>query len=152
MSLGGELVKLRNLGLVAILLCVAILPAVPAKNATVRLPYDRPALLGYQGPQDCERDLAPASGIVCLEVPPGVNTLAFSVQDASGLWVGGAWYLHGADGAFQGSATYCRGDTLPIPSAVDLIVVRVEGINGPLNCAGSLAGPGTRGIVAIQLR
>lgn len=140
---GGDPLRLH---IVAIVLLVAVLPTVPAKAVTIRLPYDSPALLGYQGLADCDA----AAGTVCAQIPRGLRLASFRVEDATGLSVGGAWYLHDAAGAFLASGVYCRGAQLDAPPG-GTIVVRVEALNSALNCAGSLAGAPSRGVVTLRL-
>ena len=139
--------------MIAVALCL-LLPAVPAKAVTVRMPYEGPAALAYAGLTDCE-DPVRSMGIVCLDVPRSASLVDLAVSDSSGLRIGGSYFLHDATGAAFASGEFCGALGLPLPDEATSLVVRLEGVNGPAACieAGETAvGPATKGYVALRLR
>ncbi|HUR67650.1 MAG TPA: hypothetical protein VM370_00260 [Candidatus Thermoplasmatota archaeon] len=146
--------NLRTISLFATALCVlAALPVAPAASVTVRVPYQGPALLAYQGLADCS-DPVMSVGIVCYALPNGAKALDVRVDDASSFAIGASYYLHDADGALTGYGDFCEGATLPVESG-GTAVIRLEGINGPLSCIDSGTSdtaPATKGFVALRVR
>lgn len=133
--------------------CLAtLMPASPAASVTISTPYDGPAVLAYGGTTDCS-DPVRSVGIACVDVPNGAKKMEIAVRDASGLPVGGAFYLSDAFGNFAGSGLFCGTATIPLGTAV-VGVVRLEAVNGPLACqeAGQTAGTATQGVIAMRLR
>lgn len=144
---------IRWISLLAVSLCVAALPMVPAKAVTMQMPYEGTAPLAYQGPQEC--DAAFALGVVCLELPKNVHAASFLAADASTLTVGGSYWLYDAQGnALDGGHAYCAGAGVDLPTGASLLVVRIEALNGPLTCLADDAdagAAGTRGVVSFDL-
>lgn len=152
--MGESNTKFRWTSLVAVMMMIAILPFAPAKSTTIRAPYEGPAMLAYGDLGDCV-DPVRSRGAVCVDIPPGTNAIDVRVVDVNDLAVGGTYYLHDAAGDMVGAGTYCAAVTLPQSGQGNVLVVRVEGIGGPINCADEgqvAAGPATKGIVAIRLR
>lgn len=146
--------RLRWNILVLIALCLAFLPAVPAKPVSLEVPYDRAAVLSYQGPQDCEDELRRA-GTACIPITRGTHALDLRILDATGLPVGGTYYVHDADGNFLDAGTFCGAATKPMPAVVGTVILRLEAVNGPLACHAEgkqSTGPATTGIMSIRLR
>lgn len=143
--------RLHTISFVAMLLCLAILPLAPAKAVTVRLPYEGAAILGYNGPQDCDADGLAGLGTVCIDLPRAADSLTLTVEDASRLAIGGTWYLADDAGVFQGAGTFCRGADVALPADASVAIIRLEAVNGPLNCVGSLSAPATKGVVSLRL-
>lgn len=145
---------IRWISLLAVALCVAAVPMAPAKAVTLHVPYEGTAPLAYQGAQDC--DTALALGIVCLDLPNSAREVAFLAADASGLAVGGSFWLHDAQGnALDGGHAYCAGGEARLPSEATLLVVRIETLNGPLSCLEEnvdASGLGTKGVVSFNIR
>lgn len=145
---------IRWTSLLAVSLCIAALPLAPAKAVTLQLPYEGAAPLAYPGAQECED--AVALGVVCVDLPRGARAAAFRVLDASSLAVGGTYWLHDADGnALGGGRAYCSGAEVALPAEAQLLVVRIEAVNGALTCidgGSDAAAVGTKGVVSVDLR
>lgn len=140
-----------------LLLCVSVMPTAPASGAslTVRMPYEGAAVLAHASPEeDCAGILMKRLGVVCTDIPHNARTMAFSVEDASGLAVGGTYYLYDGAGDYAGSGTHCNGERLAVGGAA-FAVIRLEAINGPIVCAaqGKLAqSMATKGFVDVTFR
>lgn len=133
---------------VCLLTTFALADTSVARSIDMRLPYDGPALLGYQGIQDCG-----TTGTLCIDLPPGIQGAAFDVRDASQTAVGGTYYLVDEAGDYLGSGIYCKGAALSVPRDAATLVVRVEHLPGTLSCAedGSI-GATSRGMLRATLR
>lgn len=118
-------------------------PLAPAASLNVRLPYEGPAPFVYQGPHECDAPLA--VGIVCLEMPKGAHSARFLVEDVTGRAVGGSWHVHDENGAELASGGHCGSGEVAVPTTGGLVVVRVEALRGPIECAGAGEGPAAVG-------
>lgn len=130
------------------------MPSVPAAAVTLHVPYQGPAVLSYQGPSDCS-DPVRSVGIACVSLSPQSHAVDLLVKDASGLAVGGSYYTHDASGNTLAIGLFCHAASIPLTGAESLIVIRLEGINGPAECLnegklGTL--PATKGMLAVRLR
>lgn len=145
--------KISRISLLAVTLSLAMLPHASAVSA--RIPYQGPAVMGYQGVQDCDAPDPQGMGIVCMGLPDDAEALEFRVDDASGLKVGGAYYLHRANGEYAGSGVFCGLGKLTLPEDAATAVLRFDPVNGPLACVEmgvEDTGPATQGIVAFRTR
>lgn len=143
--------NVRWIGLVAVMmLCVATLPVAPASG--MRLSYQGAALTTHQSAEaDCAGLLSQRLGIVCVDIPSGAHAMAFQVEDASKLPVGGSYYLYDASGGYVGSGTHCGAEDVSLGAATKA-VIRLEAVNGPLVCASegkTAQGLATKGVIGI---
>ena len=145
--------ELRWISLLAVSLLV-VAPTVPARSATVSLlPYEGSAPLTYQGLAEC--DAALPLGVVCLEFDAGDRRAAFHLDDATGLAVGGTWWVHDAQGAIVLAGEYCGGASVPLDPDVGTLVVRIDTVNGPVGCLADGRGgfgPATKGVVELVVQ
>lgn len=153
----GKLRLKLLLTLLAVSICVAAIPVAPAKAMTISMPYDGPAVLAHSTiAQECEGRRLASTGVVCLTLPARASQLALSIDDKSGLSVGGSYYVYDAAGALTAMGTYCdtpkhAGPEIAVPGGAT-VVVRVELVNGPRACAmqGVVGGEPTRGLVTFN--
>ncbi|HET6404261.1 MAG TPA: hypothetical protein VFH78_06400 [Candidatus Thermoplasmatota archaeon] len=144
--------KLLWTSLLAVSLLIAASPFAPARPGGIHVYYQGSTPLGAGAlEQECQG--AVALGVVCLAVPAGAKRMGFLVDDASDLAVGGTYYVYDASGEITALGGHCGAGVADVPAG-GTFVVRLESVNGPLNCAaeGKLAGQATRGWVAFTLR
>lgn len=145
--------NVRCLSLLAASIClIAALPTVPASGITIRAPYEGAAAFAFSNvAEECGSSLPRSLGVACFNIPKGAASGSFQVIDASRLAVGGTWYAYNGD-TFLGSGTHCNGANVPVTGA-SVLVVRLEAIGGPLNCAAHTLGAGeaTKGVVNVQI-
>ena len=147
--------ELRWVALLAVsLICLAAVPTAPAASASsLRIAYDGAAATTHSSPAlECDGTTLQRLGVVCAAVPKNARVMAFLVDDASKLPVGGTYYLYDASGAYAGSGTHCGARDIGVAHAA-LAVIRLEAANGPIVCAAegkTTQGLATRGVVAIE--
>lgn len=147
--------KLLLTSLLAASLLIAAMPdAVAAKPTGLRLSYQGATPFGPGAMRDeCADDAPLTIGIVCLAVPAGAKQMRFTVNDESGLAVGGSFYVYDALGELTAVGGHCGAGASPVASG-GTVVVRLELFNGPLYCAseGIAGGEATRGFVEFALK
>lgn len=131
-----------------------LLPVAASASMTLRLPYKGVAVLGFDG---FEAACAPTAGLgplgtVCADVPPGAHALRVGAVDQLDAPVGGSWYLADGEGRFLAAGVHCGPTDLALPREAARLVVRVEGLNGPVWCLeeGALAPTPARGWVSLR--
>ena len=153
-GIGGENLKLLWTSLLAVSILIAASPFAPARPTDIKVAYEGATPFGAGAFEDeCASALVPSLGVVCLALPKGTKTMAFVVDDASDLAVGGSYYLYDAAGEPIAAGGHC-GSASTSAIGAGYAVVRLELINGPLVCAaeGLTFGEATRGFVTFALR
>lgn len=137
-----------------LVLALALAPtarAIPATR-TVERPYTQAT--GDVFVLSCDATVEPTGGIggACFDVFANERSLAIAPRDVTGLAVGGFYELTTAIGLDPGDVladgSFCgQIANVAIPSGTRGLLVYVDGVNGPLDCAPVSPGVAIRGTI-----
>jgi hypothetical protein len=92
-------------------------------------------------------------GGACFDVIGDETSIQITIDDVSGLPVGGYWDFSdapGLDGNSLANGSFCGSTAeLPIPEGALLLAVYVDAALGPVDCLGTSPGVGVRGEITV---
>lgn len=94
----------------------------------------------------------PSLGGACFEIPAEHVSVRMRIIDRTGLPVGGAYRIEGADGDSLARGSLCTQATVAIPAGAKTLTVFVDSARSPLDCPavnGQIPGTGTTGDVTV---